>query len=225
MLTDVSLNADAGEMLGIVGPSGSGKSTLLYCLAGLEPVTSGAVSVLGEDWSRLSPTGQAKRYRESVGFVFQAYNLVGSLSAGENVGLPARLAGRCPKRREVEAVMEQLGLPRLYARMPHELSGGQQQRVAIARAVFTRPAVIFADEPTGALDTRSGESIIQTLQQLAASGSTVVLVTHNIDAAARTDRTLVLRDGQIAATLTAPTPARILAAMEQPVTSTDPSAR
>lgn len=215
VLTDVSLTVDAGEMLAIVGPSGSGKSTLLFCLAGLERPTGGHVTLLGSPLGDLSETRLAELYRDRIGFVFQSYNLVGSLSAGENIGLPARLAGRRPTRRAVEAVMARVGLAGLYGRLPHELSGGQQQRVALARTVFTRPQVIFADEPTGALDTRTGEQVIELLRDFAAQGATVVLVTHNIDAAATADRTIVLRDGRITATLQSPTPSGILVAMEQ----------
>ena len=223
-LTSISLTADSGELLAIVGPSGSGKSTLLYCLAGLERVSSGSVSLLGSTLSELSATRMAKLYRDRVGFVFQSYNLVASLSAGENIGLPARLAGKRPRREAIDHVMDQVGLSGLYGRMPHELSGGQQQRVAIARAVFTQPAIVFADEPTGALDTRSGEFVIDTLRSLAEQGSTVVLVTHNLEAAAQADRVLVLRDGLVAAELGSATAPEILAAMERPLEQDDSSA-
>lgn len=213
-LTGVSLTVNSGEMVAIVGPSGSGKSTLLYCLAGLEPVSNGSVSLMGSVLAELSATKMAKLYRDRVGFVFQSYNLVPSLSAGENVGLSARLAGKRPRRETIDQVMAGVGLAGLYARMPHELSGGQQQRVAIARAVFTSPSIIFADEPTGALDTRSGEFVIATLRSLAEQGSTVVLVTHNLEAAAQADRVLVLRDGVLTDQLTRPSAPTILAAME-----------
>ncbi|MFT3887656.1 MAG: ABC transporter ATP-binding protein [Arachnia sp.] len=222
-LSGVSLRAESGEMLAIVGPSGSGKSTLLYCLAGLEPVSSGSVSLLSSNLAELSPTKVAKLYRDRVGFVFQSYNLIASLSAGENVGLPSRLAGNHPRQNAVDRVMEQVGLDGLYARMPHELSGGQQQRVAIARAVFTQPAVVFADEPTGALDTRSGEFVIATLRALAEQGSTVVLVTHNLEAAAQASRVIVLRDGTVAAELRDVSAAQILAVMEHPMRHDDSS--
>ncbi|MGO1532382.1 ABC transporter ATP-binding protein [Microbacterium sp.] len=213
VLRDVSLRVQSGEMVAIVGPSGSGKSTLLYCLAGLEPVTGGAVKLFGRDVSGLRRNTLAKLRRDHVGFVFQSYNLIPSLTAAENAGLPGRLARR---RGAVAAAQESLravGLGERDRFLPGKLSGGQQQRVAIARVLASGASLVFADEPTGALDTRTGEQVLSLLRDAAAGERSVVMVTHDLEAAARADRVLVLRDGVIHAELLSPTSDSVLDAV------------
>ncbi|WP_337000779.1 MULTISPECIES: ABC transporter ATP-binding protein [unclassified Microbacterium] len=224
VLTDVDLQVAPGEFVALVGPSGSGKSTLLYCLAGLEPVTAGEITLMDTPLRGLSRAKAAKLRRDSVGFVFQAYNLVSSLTARENVALPARLSGRALDRSAVDALLERVGLQGRGAHRPAELSGGQQQRVAIARVLAAAPQVVFADEPTGALDSRSGAVVLDLLQEAASSGTAVVMVTHDMEAAARADRVLVLRDGRIQHELTQPTVEEIFAAMKAPHASAAASA-
>ncbi|WP_436536266.1 ABC transporter ATP-binding protein [Actinoplanes sp. HUAS TT8] len=189
MLQDVSLSVAAGEFVAVVGPSGSGKSTLLYCLSGLETVTSGHVSILGGP-----PAEQRRRH---VGFVFQSYNLITSLTVRENVALPARLAKRPVDAAAVDAALAAVGLADRGGYRPAQLSGGQQQRVAIARVLALRPDVVFADEPTGALDTESGARVLDLLGAAVRDGRSVIMVTHDLEAAARADRVLVLRDGRL----------------------------
>ena len=203
-LREVSLSVTEGEFLAVVGPSGSGKSTLLYCLSGLEPPTSGRVVVAGTDLASLRGNRAARFRREHIGFVFQSYNLLPALSVRENVGLPARLAGHPVSREAVDAALELVGLAGLGAATPATLSGGQQQRVAIARVLLAEPPVVFADEPTGALDAVSGDQVLTELRHLAGRGRSVVMVTHDLEAATRADRVLVLRDGALHAELVAP---------------------
>ncbi|GAA4837025.1 ABC transporter ATP-binding protein [Luteimicrobium xylanilyticum] len=211
----VSLVLRRGEMVAVVGPSGSGKSTFLSCLAGLERPTSGSVRVLGHDLATAGARTLALLRRERIGFVFQAYNLVSSLTAQENVELPLRLAGgRTSARSAASAALAQVGLLEQADRRPAELSGGQQQRVAIARALAVRPDVVFADEPTGALDTASGSGVLHLLRGLAEEGGSVLLVTHDVVGAATADRVLVLRDGSAVAELRAPIPELVLAALD-----------
>jgi len=204
-LAGVSLSVGAGEFVAVVGPSGSGKSTLLYCLSGLEVPTSGRVLVAGTDLASLRGTRAARFRREHIGFVFQSYNLLPALSVRENVGLPARLAGHPVSRTAVDDALEVVGLAGLGGAAPSTLSGGQQQRVAIARVLLAEPPVVFADEPTGALDAVSGDRVLAELRTLAGRGRTVVMVTHDLEAATRADRVLVLRDGALHAELVAPT--------------------
>lgn len=213
VLRGVSLEVQPGEMVSIVGPSGSGKSTLLYCLSGLESLTSGKVSIAGEDLADLSRSRLAGLRREHVGFVFQSYNLIPSLNARDNVALPARLARRSLERSEIDNVLAAVGLADRGSHKPSELSGGQQQRVAIARVLAARPSIVFADEPTGALDTASGAEVLRLLREATTDGRSVVLVTHDLEAAALADRVLVLRDGLIHSELHAPTPEAVLDAM------------
>ena len=181
-----------------MGPSGSGKSTLLHCAAGLDRVTAGRVHLAGRDITHAADGALTALRRRTVGFVFQNFNLIGSLTAEQNVALPLKLAGvRVPKR-EVRAVLARVGLEDRLRHRPRELSGGQQQRVAIARAMVTRPAVLFADEPTGALDSASARTVLDLLRAMVdETGQTIVMVTHDPLAAARADAVVFLRDGRI----------------------------
>ncbi|GAA3227219.1 ABC transporter ATP-binding protein [Dactylosporangium siamense] len=217
-LHEVTLGFAAGTFTAVMGPSGSGKSTLLQCAAGLDRPTGGTVTVAGTDLSTLSETGLTLLRRDRIGFVFQAFNLLSSLTAEQNVALPLRLAGRRPARKEVRAVLDAVGLGDRGRHRPAELSGGQQQRVAIARALVTRPAVLFADEPTGALDSATGREVLRLLRSMTstvddAGGQTVVMVTHDPLAASYADRVVFLADGRVAGELLAPTPQAVAARM------------
>lgn len=205
VLHGIDLAVARGEMVSIVGPSGSGKSTLLACLAGLEPPSAGTVTLAGHDLGRLSPSRLARLRRDRVGFVFQSYNLIPALTAGENVLLPARLRGQKVTADDARRALADVGLEGKGAAFPANLSGGQQQRVAVARAVFATPDVVFADEPTGALDAKAGETVLRLLRAATGAGSAVVLVTHDLDAAALADRAVVLRDGVVHHELVRPT--------------------
>lgn len=213
VLKGVSLSVAPGEMVSIVGPSGSGKSTLLYCLSGLETPTSGSVEIAGKDLTGMGRSALAALRREFVGFVFQSYNLIPSLNARENVVLPARLARRPISRAEADRALAEVGLGDRGSHKPSELSGGQQQRVALARVLASRPSIVFADEPTGALDTAAGTEVLDLLRQVATDGRSVVLVTHDLEAAALADRVFVLRDGAIHSELTSPSVEEVLEAM------------
>ncbi|WP_019873290.1 ABC transporter ATP-binding protein [Sporichthya polymorpha] len=186
-----------GTFTAIMGPSGSGKSTLLQVAAGLDAPTRGRVSIAGTDLGRLDATALTKFRRTAMGFVFQSYNLLDALTAFDNVALPARLAGQPVDRAAVLSALDRVGLRELAKRRPPELSGGQQQRVAIARALHTRPAVLFADEPTGALDRTTGRDVLALLRGLVDEGQTVLMVTHDPLAASYADQTLFLADGRI----------------------------
>ncbi|MFC7531117.1 ABC transporter ATP-binding protein [Actinoplanes sp. GCM10030250] len=188
----------AGTFTAVMGPSGSGKSTLLHCAAGLDRITSGQVVVDGVPLEGLTERRLTRLRRDRVGFVFQAFNLVPALTAAQNVALPLRLARRRPAAGEVEGMLAEVGLAGRAGHRPAELSGGQQQRVAIARALVTRPAVLFADEPTGALDARSGAEVLRLLRTAVdRHGQTIVMVTHDPLAAAHADRVLFLADGRV----------------------------
>jgi putative ABC transport system ATP-binding protein len=201
-LRGVSHLFGAGTFTAVMGPSGSGKSTLLQCAAGLDRPTSGTVVLGATDLGRLGEVDLTKLRRAGMGFVFQAYNLLPALTVHENVELPLRLSGRRPGRREVHVVLARVGLDGLGRRRPAELSGGQQQRVAIARALITRPAVLFADEPTGALDSQTSRRVLTLLRETTdGAGQTVVMVTHDPVAAAYADRVLFLSDGLVAGSL------------------------
>jgi putative ABC transport system ATP-binding protein len=213
-LTEVSLDFRAGSFTAIMGPSGSGKSTLLQCAAGLDRPTGGRVVIAGTDLTGLSETALTLLRRDRIGFVFQAFNLLPSLTAAQNVALPLRLAGRRPGRDEVAAVLAEVGLGDRGRHRPAELSGGQQQRVAIARALVTKPAVLFADEPTGALDTSTSREVLSLLRGLVDQhGQTIVMVTHDPVTAARADRVVFLADGALAGELVNPTAEAIAARM------------
>jgi putative ABC transport system ATP-binding protein len=181
-----------------MGPSGSGKSTLLHCAAGLEQVTAGQVLLLGQDITSRSDASLTELRRTQIGFVFQTFNLITSLTAEQNVALPLKLAGVKVPRTHVRNSLAEVGLADRLRHRPGELSGGQQQRVAIARAMVTKPAVLFADEPTGALDSKSARNVLNLLRELVTSGGqTIVMVTHDPAAAASADSVLFLSDGRI----------------------------
>lgn len=197
-LDGVSLAFPAGSWTAVMGPSGSGKSTLLHCAAGLEQVTSGQVFLAGGDITAASDGQLTRLRRREIGFVFQSFNLIGSLTAEQNVALPLKLAGLRLSKKDVREVLASVGLADRMRHRPRELSGGQQQRVAIARAMVTRPAVLFADEPTGALDSKSARTVLGLLRQMVDSaGQTMVMVTHDPSAAARADSVVFLSDGRI----------------------------
>jgi putative ABC transport system ATP-binding protein len=205
-LDGVSVDLAPGSFTAIMGPSGSGKSTFLHVAAGLDRPTSGSVSLAGTDLTGLSERKLTILRRERVGFVFQAFNLMPSLTVTQNIGLPLRLDGRRVRRSEIREVAARVGLDQRLRHRPSQLSGGQQQRVAIVRALVTRPEVVFADEPTGALDTKTGRGVLALLREVVDDdGHTVVMVTHDPVAAAHADRVVVLADGQIADMLEAPT--------------------
>ena len=189
-----------------MGPSGSGKSTLLQIAAGLDRPTSGSVGLGEHDLGELGEKALARLRREEIGFVFQSFNLLGALTAEQNVALPARLAGKRLSRSLVRGELERVGLGDRVRHRPAELSGGQQQRVAIARALVGQPDVIFADEPTGALDTRSGREVLALLRDtIDQGGGTLVMVTHDPSAAAWADRVVFMADGRLAGELVSPT--------------------
>ena len=198
IVDDVSLDIAAAESVAIVGASGAGKSTLLALLAGLDSPTSGRIALAGVDLTALDEDGRARLRAERVGFVFQSFHLVPSLTALENVMLPLELAGRRDAREAAGETLGRVGLGQRTGHYPRQLSGGEQQRVAIARAFVTRPAVLFADEPTGNLDTHTGEKIVSLLFDLnAQSQTTLVLVTHDRTVAARCGRVLQMDSGQL----------------------------
>jgi putative ABC transport system ATP-binding protein len=198
ILDDVSLAVRAGESVAVVGASGAGKSTLLALLAGLDEPSAGEVWLDGEELSALDEDGRAAARARHVGFVFQSFHLVPSLTALENVMLPLELAGHADARAAAKEVLGQVGLSGRLGHYPRQLSGGEQQRVAIARAFVTSPTVLFADEPTGNLDTTTGERIEQLLFDLnAAAGTTLVLVTHDRELAARCDRVIEIDAGRL----------------------------
>ncbi|WP_245155124.1 ABC transporter ATP-binding protein [Nocardioides sp. 1609] len=216
-LRGVSLSLQAGSLTAVVGQSGSGKSTLLHCAAGLDRPTRGAVVIGGHDISALSDDDLTRFRRDHIGFVFQAYNLVGHLSVRDNIELPLILAGRGADPDWAAHLVERMDLRALLDRLPGELSGGQAQRVAIARALITRPTVVFADEPTGALDSATGAAVLGLLRDTARDlGQTVVIVTHDSRVAAAAEQVLVLSDGLLVDTLETPradeVTARVLAA-------------
>jgi putative ABC transport system ATP-binding protein len=215
-LRGVSLELAAGELTAIMGPSGSGKSTLMHILAGLDRPTSGQVFVGGTEISKLRDNALTKLRREHIGFVFQFFNLLPMLSAEQNILLPVRIAGRRPDQAWLEEVVARVGLTERRRHRPAQLSGGQQQRVAIARALVSRPTVMFADEPTGNLDsTTSGEILALLRESVDTFAQTTVMVTHDAHAAAIADRVLFLADGSIVRDLGRSSAHEILAAMEQ----------
>ncbi len=199
VLHDVSFEVPAGAFVSIVGPSGSGKTTLLGLLAGLDTPSSGTVSLDGEDFGRLDEDARARLRGEKVGFVFQSFQLIPTLTALENVQVPLELAGRVPVREaaaRARDLLARVGLGDRTHHFPQQLSGGEQQRVALARAFVNEPKILFADEPTGNLDGATGERIVELLQALNRErGCTIVLVTHDVTLAARTQRTIRLKDG------------------------------
>ncbi|MEW2490700.1 ABC transporter ATP-binding protein [Streptomyces sp. NPDC048411] len=197
-LDDVSLAFRRGTFIAVMGPSGSGKSTLLQCAAGLDRPTSGSVTGGGTELTKLSETKLTLLRRERIGFVFQAFNLLPSLTAEQNVALPLRLASRRPPKDRVLEVLQQVGLGDRARHRPTEMSGGQQQRVALARALITRPEVLFGDEPTGALDSQTGREVLTLLRGMVdREGQTIIMVTHAPVAASYADRVVFLVDGRV----------------------------
>jgi putative ABC transport system ATP-binding protein len=210
-LDDVDVDFAAGEFTAIMGPSGSGKSTLMHCMAGLDRLTSGSVMIGGVDVTRASERQLTLLRRERLGFIFQSFNLVPTLTAIENITLPMDLAGRKPDREWVDHVIDTVGLTRRRRHRPSELSGGQQQRVAVARALAGRPEIVFADEPTGNLDSTTGAEILAFMRQAVREvGQTIVMVTHDPVAASYANRVVFLADGRITDQLAGPTPDTVL---------------
>jgi putative ABC transport system ATP-binding protein len=214
-LDGVSIDFPTGQYTAIMGPSGSGKSTLLHCMAGLDSLTSGKVFIGEMDLTTLDEKRLTLLRRAKVGFVFQAFNLVPTLNAEENITLPMDIAGQKPDRTWVDNVIDTVGLrPRLRHR-PSELSGGQQQRVAAARALASRPAIVFADEPTGNLDSKSSAELLGFLQQAVREfGQTIVMVTHDPNAAGYADRVVFLADGRVVDEMAEPTAEKVLERMK-----------
>jgi putative ABC transport system ATP-binding protein len=205
-LDDVTVDFDAGRFTAIMGPSGSGKSTLMHCVAGLDSLTSGQVFIGETDLTTLSDKELTQVRRDQVGFVFQSFNLIPTLTASENITLPLDLAGRKAEPGWVDQVVQTVGLGDRLRHRPSELSGGQQQRVAVARALAARPAIIFADEPTGNLDSRAGAEILGFMQRAVTDlDQTIVMVTHDPVAAAYSSRVVFLADGRIVDELAEPT--------------------
>lgn len=215
-LQGVSLSLAQGAFTAIMGPSGSGKSTLMHCLAGLDTVTRGEVFVGDTRVTGLGDRGLTRLRRQQVGFVFQQFNLLPTLTARENILLPLSIAGRRPDQQWFDTVVDAVGLDGRLGHRPSQLSGGQQQRVACARALVTRPEVVFADEPTGNLDSRSGAEVLGFLREsVRAFGQTVVMVTHDPAAASYADRVVFLADGQVVEELTDPTAETVLDTMKR----------
>lgn len=213
-LHDLTIGLASGQFTAIMGPSGSGKSTLMHCLAGLDTLTSGRVLIGDTDLATLSDRERTVLRRDRLGFVFQAFNLLPTLTAEENITLPADLAGHDPDQAWLDTVVGKLNLGDRLRHRPSELSGGQQQRVAVGRALISRPDVVFADEPTGALDSKAGHELLAFLRSVVDDlGQTVVMVTHDPGAAAYADRVVFLVDGAIVEELAAPTRDRILEIM------------
>ena len=210
-LAGVTIDIPKGRYTAIMGPSGSGKSTLMHCMAGLDSLTSGQVYIGGQDLGALSEDELTLLRRDRVGFVFQAFNLVPTLNAQENIVLPLSLAGRKADKEWLDTVVKTTGLGDRLTHRPSELSGGQQQRVAVARALASRPEIIFADEPTGNLDSRAGAEILDFMRRAVQEmGQTIVMVTHDPQAAAYADTAVFLNDGQIVHTMEDPTAERVL---------------
>jgi len=210
-LDGVTVAFASGEFTAIMGPSGSGKSTLMHCLAGLDTPASGSVRIGGTEISGLGDRALTLLRRRRVGFIFQSFNLLPTLTAEQNIRLPLELAGRKPEPEWWDAVIASLGLADRLRHRPSQLSGGQQQRVACARALITRPDVVFADEPTGNLDSRSGAEVLGFLRESVRElGQTVIMVTHDPVAASYAGRVLFLADGRVSGEVSAPTPQSVL---------------
>jgi putative ABC transport system ATP-binding protein len=215
-LDHVSVEFPTGRYSAIMGPSGSGKSTLMHCLAGLDSVTSGEAFIGDVDITRLNDNHLTLLRRDQVGFIFQSFNLVPTLDALENITLPMDIAGRKPDRDWLDEVIDTIGLRDRLEHRPSELSGGQQQRVAAARALASRPAIIFADEPTGNLDSKSGAEVLGFLRRsVREMGQTIVMVTHDPTAASYADRVVFLADGQVVDEMPEPTAEGVLDRMKQ----------
>ena len=214
-LRNVSVGFEKAQFTAIMGPSGSGKSTLMHCLAGLDNLTTGTAVVDGDDISQLSDKQLTKLRRDKIGFIFQSFNLVPTLSARENILLPLTLGNREADPAWFKEVIDTVGLKDRLTHRPSELSGGQQQRVAIARALTSRPAIIFADEPTGNLDSVTGTEILTFMQRAVSEmGQTIVMVTHDPVAASYADRIVFLADGVVVGEMNSPTPELVLERMK-----------
>jgi len=215
-LDGVTVQFPKGAYTAIMGPSGSGKSTLMHCVAGLDTLTSGRVLIGDVDLSTLNERQLTQLRRDKVGFIFQAYNLVPTLNALENITLPLDLAGRKPDRAWLDNVIDTVGLRSRLKHRPSELSGGQQQRVAVARALGSQPEIIFADEPTGNLDSHAGSEILDFMRRAVRQlGQTIVMVTHDPGAASYADHVLFLNDGRIVDEMSQPTAERVLDRMKR----------
>jgi putative ABC transport system ATP-binding protein len=215
-LRGVSLEIDEGRMTAVMGPSGSGKSTLMHILAGLDQPTEGTVTIAGLEISSMSDGELTRLRRRHIGFVFQFFNLLPMLTAEENIVLPLSIAGEKPDRQWVEELLHTVGIADRRTHRPSELSGGQQQRVSIARALLPRPTVLFADEPTGNLDSNTSHDVLELLRKSVDElGQTIVMVTHDPQAAAQADRILFLADGRIVKEIPSSTAAEVLAAMQE----------
>lgn len=215
-LAGVSLGLARGQFTAIMGPSGSGKSTLMHCLAGLDTVTSGSVRIADIELTALSDKKMTQLRRDRIGFVFQSFNLVPTLTGLENITLPMDIAGKKPDEAWLNSVIDTLGIRDRLGHRPSEMSGGQQQRVACARALASRPDIIFADEPTGNLDSRAGSEVLGILRDSVTNlGQTVVIVTHDPRAASYADRVIFLADGRIVDELASPTAQDIFDHMKQ----------
>ena len=213
VLSNVSLTVESGEHVIVVGPSGSGNTTLLFCLAGLETLDGGLLEVLGNDIVSMSRDKLARLHRKNIGFIFQDYNLVQALSVRENVALSSRLSSERPDWARVGDALETVGMGDFLGSYPAALSGGEQQRVCIARTLYSSPKLVFADEPTGALDQTNRAAIQAQLEGLRQRGTTLVTVTHDLQIASTGDRVLVLVDGAVTQELHKPTPEKILTAI------------
>ncbi len=210
-LDHVSAEFNKGQFTAIMGPSGSGKSTLMHCLAGLDLLTDGSVLIGGDDLSKLKERDLTLLRRDKIGFIFQAFNLIPTLSALENITLPMDLGGIKPDQGWLDTVIDTVGLRDRLSHRPSELSGGQQQRVAVARALASRPQIIFADEPTGNLDSRTGTEILTFMRKAVDElRQTIVMVTHDPNAAGYADRVLFLADGKLVDEMYEPTAAKVL---------------
>ncbi|WP_433619123.1 ABC transporter ATP-binding protein [Dactylosporangium sp. CA-139114] len=215
-LDGVGVEFAAGEFTAVMGPSGSGKSTLMHCLAGLDTVDGGSVRIGGTEITGLSDRALTRLRRERIGFVFQSFNLLPTLTAEQNITLPLDLAGRRPDPGRLRELVTTLGLADRLRHRPSELSGGQQQRVACARALLSRPDVVFADEPTGNLDSRTGAGLLEFLRRSVRElGQTIVMVTHDPVAAGHADRAVLLADGRIVEEIHRPTPDAVLAGLRR----------
>jgi putative ABC transport system ATP-binding protein len=212
----VSLEIPAGTFTSVMGPSGSGKSTLMHCMAGLDSVTSGQAWIGGQEISGMPERQLTRLRRDRVGFVFQAFNLLPVLSAADNITLPLDIAGRSPDREWLDTIIDTVGLRDRLRHRPSELSGGQQQRVSIARALAGRPQIVFADEPTGNLDSRASAEVLDLLRRSVGEfGQTIVMVTHDPVAASYSDRVIFLADGTVSGELGQPTPQSVLDRMKK----------
>ena len=210
-LDGVTIAFEKGKFTAIMGPSGSGKSTLMHCVAGLDSLTSGSVAIGDTQLETLSDKELTTLRREQVGFIFQAFNLIPTLNALENIMLPLSLGGTAGDMEWINQVIDTIGLRDRLEHRPSELSGGQQQRVAVARALASRPAVIFADEPTGNLDSKTGGEVLGFMRRAVSDlGQTIVMVTHDANAASYADRIVFLKDGKIAGEMTEPNPEKVL---------------